>query len=59
MTVHDYQKLFRTKIDPMTVYACDYLELKGLRFGVEFGFVDAVRKATDMVMDELEVDYGV
>lgn len=59
MDVSDYQKLFRAKLKPEVVYACEVLQDKGLRFGVEFGFVDAIRKATDMVIDELEVDYGV
>lgn len=54
MNVSDYQKMFRQTLRPEVVYAGEYLEHHGLRFGVEFGTTNCVKKATDMVLVDLE-----
>lgn len=59
MTVQDYQRRFKEVLPPETVYAAEYLESRGLLLGDDFGTTNAIRKATDMILDELEVDYGI
>ena len=59
MTIDDYGSRFPAYCQsPVRVYACRYLEARGLRFSVDFGFSNAVRKATDMFLEELKTEEG-
>lgn len=59
LNMQTYQSVFREILPPEVVYAGEYLESRGLLLGDDFGTTNAIRKATDMILDELEVDYGV
>lgn len=53
MTIINYQNVFHS-LKPEQVFAGQYLESNGLRFGVDFGTSDAIRKATALVIEGLE-----
>jgi hypothetical protein len=59
MTFDDYYAMFpRTRCDHEVTYACKFLESRGLRFGVDFGLTNAVRKAADIVINEIRYEEG-
>lgn len=55
MTIQGYQDVFQA-LTLETVYAGEYLESNGLRFGVDFGTSDAIRKATDLILERIYED---
>lgn len=47
-------KLLKLQLDPLTVYAFDYLEAQGWRFCVHFGTKNAVERAQDEWLKTME-----
>ena len=59
MTFGDYQRLCpRPRVQDEIAYACEYLEARGLEFGVDFGISSAVRGAATTLCLELEMEAG-
>ena len=61
MTFDGFVRLFpRLRCSKEVHYACEFLENRHLRFGVDFGISNAVRKATEICLEEIEEEeaYG-
>lgn len=57
MSITEYQDYFpRTKLTPEVVFAGQYLEARGYSLGTHYGTVNAVSKATEMIIEGLERD---
>lgn len=54
MQIAEYQRMYRNILAPELVYAGEFLEARGLRFGVEFGTTNAINKAAYAFLLELE-----
>jgi len=54
MTIEEYQKRFNCPLSPEVIWAGKYLEDRDLRFGIEFGTSDAVKKATGLILMVIE-----
>jgi hypothetical protein len=53
VTFDDYYKMFpRTRCLPEVRYACKFLESRGQRFGVDFGLLNSVAKAAEILIEE-------
>jgi len=59
LSIKDYGKYFQVRpLKPEVVYAGEFLEARGYRFGVEYGTSSAVAKATEIVLEDLELAEG-
>lgn len=53
MNITEYAIYFKDRLKPEVVFAGEYLETRGLRFGIDFGSTNALQKATDMMLEEM------
>jgi hypothetical protein len=54
ISITEYGKMFKIPLNPEIVYAGELLEVRGLRFGADYGTSNAVQKATEIVIESLE-----
>lgn len=47
-------RLLKLQVDPLTAFAFDCLETRGLRFCVHFGTKNAIEKAQDEWLDRID-----
>lgn len=57
VTMREWAAKNKITMDPLDVYAGDFLEAKSYRFLIEFGNVNAVKIATTVWIDMLEERY--
>ncbi len=48
MRFRDVVRLMKLDVNPEQAFACLFLEAKGLRFLVDFGYENAIEKASDI-----------
>jgi len=44
MTIQDYQNMYKQTLKPETVYAGEFLESYGFKFGIDFGTTNAINR---------------
>lgn len=59
MTIQEWNNRHERSLDPVVLFAGQYLEARGMRFLQEFNTPTAVTKATEWYIDWLEVRYRV
>jgi len=58
MSITDYSRMFKGWLTPQTVFAGEFLEARGYRFGQDYGITNAISKATDIMLGLEEEDQG-
>lgn len=59
MKFEDAVRLLKLKVKPSVADACRYLESRGYRFCVDFGYQNAVGLASTVLVTELERQFAV
>jgi len=59
-SILQYQKMFKGMLSAQTVFAGEFLEARGYRFGQDYGITNAISKATDIMLglEEEDQSYG-
>lgn len=58
MTIQEYKCLFALRFEPEVEFAMQFLEDRGGRMSVDFGYSNSLRKATDILLMEIELAEG-